>query len=284
MDILINGKAADITLDTEKTLGDVLTGIELWISPTGNRINGITLDGKPILDNLAEVSPQAVREIKKLEIFVTPWRELAAEALISLLETCNRYGNAAFEDRPQIAAGWEKSAAARFSKSDISDIAFLAERTLSGEGLSPGELSLLIDERLREIYDPGRETLSARPLVEAIVQRMEELPLDIQTGKDQRAAETVQLFSRMGEKLFRIFFLLESEGLSPDTFIIDSVPAQSFINDFNSALKELSAAYENRDIVLAGDIAEYELAPRLFKFFSALKELAESDSALMPES
>jgi hypothetical protein len=105
---------------------------------------------------------------------------------------------------------------------------------------------------------------------------MEELSLDIQTGKDQRAAETIQLFSRTGEKLFRIFFILKSEGLSLDTFVVDGLPARNFMAEFNAALSEISAAYKNRDTVLVGDLSEYELAPRLLKLFSALKCFSET--------
>jgi hypothetical protein len=103
---------------------------------------------------------------------------------------------------------------------------------------------------------------------------MEDLPLDIQTGKDGRAAETMQLFSRMGEKLFRLLLILKTGGLSLDTFTIDGESAEDFMNDFSAALRELAGAYESSDSVLIGDLSEYELAPRLLKFYSALKENA----------
>ena len=111
---------------------------------------------------------------------------------------------------------------------------------------------------------------------------MEELPLDIQTGRNQRAAETMQLFSGAASKLFRIFFMYKSEGLSIDTFMIGEFPARIFIDEFNAALKELSAAYENRDTVLVGDLAEYELSPRLLKFFSAVKSFSSSPPVSIP--
>jgi hypothetical protein len=115
-----------------------------------------------------------------------------------------------------------------------------------------------------------------------VAERMEELPLDIQTGKNQRAAETVQLFSGVSAKLFRIFFMFKSEGLSADTFFIDDLSARMFIDELNAVLSELSTAYENRDTVLVGDLAEYELSPRLLKFFSALKNFSSSPSVSEP--
>jgi hypothetical protein len=84
----------------------------------------------------------------------------------------------------------------------------------------------------------------------------------------------MQLFSRIAEKLFRLLFILKTSGLPPETLVIDRRDAKDFIAEFDSALKELNAAYANRDAVLIGDLAEYELAPRLIKFFTALKDSA----------
>jgi hypothetical protein len=102
---------------------------------------------------------------------------------------------------------------------------------------------------------------------------MEDLPLDIQSGRDSRAAETMQLFSRMGEKLLRLLFILKTGG-SLEAFTVDGRSEKDFMEDFGAALKELAAAYENKDSVLVGDLSEYELAPRLLRFYSALRENA----------
>jgi len=284
MNIFINNKAADITLDTEKNLGDVLSGIEMWIAPSRNRIRGIEIDGKILRENdLAAAFGKDVKDIRRLDITVTSYRELAAEALGRLLETCADYENAAFADRGDIGAAWETSPAARFLAADVSDIYELTRRTLSGEGLSTAELAFLVDERLREFADPGREINSSAALSDAIAGRMEALSLDMQTGKEKHASETIQLFSKIGEKLLRIFFILDSEGLDMDTFAIDGLPVRTFLDEFNTALKELSAAYENKDTVLVGDIAEYELAPRLRKLYSALKNSAETSFPVIQE-
>lgn len=281
MTIFINGKPAEITLDTEKTLGDVMSGIEQWISPTGNRIQKISVDGKEVSgDSLPEAFRASIAEIEKLDILVSSWRELAAEALFFLRDTCAFYREAPFDERPRISGGWAESSAARFLRSDIPELFSLAEKTLSGDGLSAADFIGVVEERLREVSDPWKETCRMEAEVELVSKRMEELPLDMQTGKDARAAETVQLFSHAGEKLFRIFFIHKSEGLPADTFLVDGLPARAFIEDFGSALRELSGAYENQDTVLAGDIAEYELAPRLLKFFTALKNLTNSSSPI----
>ena len=278
MEILINGKPADIKFDTEKTLGEVISGIELWISATGNRIRKICLDGSDIAgEGLDAAFDRDIKDIRKLEFTLSFFSELAIEALLELDDTCGLYAGASLEERRVIADAWEKSAAARFLASDISDICKLASDCFAGSGLSVRELKTLLEERLSELSDPLLVISGAETLVKNICLRMEELPLDMQTGKDQRAAETIQLFSGIGEKLFRILFIFKSEGLSMDTFLIEELPVRSFMDEFNRTLDEISDAYKNRDTVLAGDIAEYELAPRLLKFYEALRNIKISD-------
>jgi len=142
----------------------------------------------------------------------------------------------------------------------------------------------LIDERLKELADPGRELSEGEELVHSIAQRMEELPLDIQTGKDQRAAQTMQLFSQTAEKLFRLLFIFKSQGLSMDTLVIEEQSARIFMDEFYTALGDLSSAYEKKDSVMVGDLVEYELAPRLLSFYRALKSNAEKNISLASAS
>jgi hypothetical protein len=275
MDILINNKTADITLDTEKTLGDVLSGLDLWLSPSGNRINSIKINGEDVpVDALAGLFDRDIGKIKKLELIINSWRELAAEALGRLLEICIFFEKVPFDERKQIADDFEGSSAARFLSSDIPEILACARSAFSGEGLPAADLAALLEERLREVINTGKEIENSENLVKTVAQRMEELPLDMQTGKDRRAAETIQIFSGIGEKLFRIFFIYKSEGR--DEIKFDGLCERNFIDEFNAALRDLSDAYRNQDTVLAGDIAEYELAPRLMILFAALKETANS--------
>jgi hypothetical protein len=273
MEISINGSPADITLETEKTVGDVLSGMDQWLSGTGNRLSGLLLDGEKIsLDMMNEAFDRDLEGIARLDIIISAWRELAAEALAQLGEICAVYGNVSFDQREEIKTKWESSAAAAFLSSEIPDMHEFAGRSLSGEGLAPEDLGALAEERFRELTDPAGEIGRAESLVSAVAVRLEELPLDIQTGKDGRAAESMQLFSRLGEKLFRLFFILRSSGFSPEAPALEGLSIQEFMDEFSSALKELNAAYENRDAVLVGDLAEYEMAPRLVRFFSILKD------------
>ncbi|MDR2020331.1 MAG: hypothetical protein LBQ14_06165 [Treponema sp.] len=272
MEITINGVPADITLETEKTIEDLLSGLENWLEGSGHYLSGLTVDGEVIgVEGVDSALGLSLEQIKTLDIKTSTWFLLALEALYTLRNTLNDYEAASFEEQKSLASGWAESAAARFLAEKLPDLSVKAGKTFAGEGLSPGEIRFLTEERIREIENPRQELGRAEPVLTEIVKRLEDLPLDVQTGKDGRAAETVSLFTGISEKIFRLLPLLKSQGLDPDSLEVEGVPFKAFLEEFTAAVKELLAAYETKDAVLAGDLAEYELAPRLGKFYAVIK-------------
>lgn len=272
MKITIDGKPADIILENEKTIGDLLREIGNWLSGSQYSLSGLSINGETI--NAASVNDALDRpldSIETLDIRTASLPLLMAEALVDIRQDITAYGNASFEDQKRLQREWEKSPAATFLAEHTPDMFDCINRSFRGEGLGIPFLIPLVDERLRELRDPRLELGGMDVLIETTAKRLEDLPLDIQTGKDTRAAETVQLFSNITEKLFRILSLLRLEGIITDTLVIDTMPFNAFIGDFSAALKELLAAYEVKDAVLVGDLAEYELAPRLRTFYSAIR-------------
>ena len=275
MEISINGKPADIIIEKEKYVGDVLSGLEQWLAGTGNRLSGLSIDGlETSVATLTDAMERELEGIQHLDIRISSWDELAREALGALKETCAVYGDTSFELRTEIRNRWEGSAAAAFISTEITDLHDLAQLSFGGEGLSTRDLGILVEERLRELEDPAGEIENMEKPISEIIRRMEGLPLDVQTGKDGRAAETIRLFSQMSEKLIRILQVFKYRGLLIDSFLIDGVPSKEFLNDFSAILGELCTAYGNQDTVLVGDLVEYELAPRLLKLLSALKDFS----------
>jgi hypothetical protein len=273
MDISINGKPADITLEAEKTVGDLLAGIEKWLQGSESRISGLQIDGQ-VINSLAlpEALEQDLGTINSIGITISTWQDIALEAMFNAQEDLKVYAEGSFEEQGHIRNRWGQSDTAHFLSEQIPDIFILMQRSLSGEGLSPREMSGLIDERIRELMDPGTELKKLNPLISEIAMRLEDLPLDIQTGKDSRAAETIQLFSHIVDKLFRLLRLMKLQGFALESISIDAIPLTTAIDQFSTTLRELLAAYEVQDIVLVGDLAEYELAPRLLKLYAALGE------------
>jgi hypothetical protein len=275
MTITINGQPADIVLEDEKNVGDVLSGLDHWLAGSGHRLSGLEIDGEPADSlSLERFFNRELDRIRTLDIKTSSLPELTAEALLYTWEDGGEYENAGAGEKQAVAARWRNSPAALFLAAHVPEIYEWAEKTFSGEGAAPGELRGLIDERLRELGDPAGELNNTEPLIEATASRLEELPLDIQTGKDGRAAETIRIFSHVSEKVFRLLHILKTRGLDTSALKVDDVSAAEYIEDFGAALRELTGAYETKDAVLVGDLAEYELAPRFRKLYALIKNSA----------
>ena len=272
MIISINGEKVDMAPDTEKTIGQVLAGIEAWLDgPNPHfhgklRLSGMEIDGQAVnADSLESVFDREIASIKTLNVKVKSTVELYAEALLYAHNSLVEFENLDFAQKQGYDKIWEAGPAAALIGEQSPVLCNEIKKTLQGEGLNTQALALLIDERLREIENPAEELSRIGTLVTACVSRLEDLPLDMQTGKDKRASETVQLFSSIAEKIFRIYFLLDTQGL-----LADEIKNEIKIEGFSEALKEMLSAYENKDTVLVGDMAEYELAPRLRDLYAAL--------------
>jgi hypothetical protein len=277
MNITINGKPADITLEAEKNVGDVLAGLNGWLYGSGHRLSGLGIDGETADSaSLESFFDRELAKIRTLDVRTSSLLELTAEALISTRNASEDYEKAGFAEKKGFGGRWRQSPAALFLSEQGPELYHWAEQTFSGEGPGPAELRALIDERLRELGNPGGELNTIESLIEEIIRRLEDLPLDIQTGKDGRAVETIRIFSGAAEKIFRLFALLKAGGLDTSAIKVDDIPIAEFIGEFGAALQELLAAYETRDAVLVGDLAEYELAPRIRKLYDTMKSPAVS--------
>jgi hypothetical protein len=270
MEIKINGKAADITLESEKTVVEVLAGIQQWLEGLGLFVSGLEIDGTSYgassLDSAFELP---LTGLSSIDIKTSGWAELMLEALMSLKQDLELYRSTA-ETEEQKNRRWEQSAPALFLKDHGPDIYEVALKTFASPAPLPADIPLaLVMERIREIEDPLREMAAQKPLAEEIAKRLEDLPLDMQTGKDSRAAETINLFSSLVEKIFRLIFLFRRFDTdiqsikAPSMNGTETISLREYIGEFSAALKELTSAYENKDTILVGDLAEYELAPRL---------------------
>ncbi|GHV86614.1 hypothetical protein AGMMS50230_22220 [Spirochaetia bacterium] len=276
MDIRINGKTADITLETEKTVGEVLSGIQNWLEESELFVSALELDGKTYGAGAIDgVFSLGVEGISVMEIRTSGWAELLLEALVTLRNDLEFYEQLPQGEQQECRKRWEHSVPALFLAKNAPDIHNAALKTLDTVFSAAGTIGL-IAERIRELEKPREEMAALKPLVDEIAKRLEDLPLDVQTGKDAQAAETITLFSGLTEKIFRLLVLFKHFGTNLENIEVSSMDGTEklslkvYIEEFSAALKEFIAAYENSDTVLAGDLAEYELAPRLRFLASAL--------------
>ena len=270
MTIKINGQTADITLDTEKTVGEVLAAVEQWLDNSGHRLSGLTIDDEIVSASTLETAfSREVRTIKILDIFTSPLSELSAQSLAQVYRDIDEYESLGFDEKQAFNEIWNESPQARHLAEQLPDIFAMCGRAFSGE-MNSGIIRTVVEERLRELENPAGELSVMEQLTAEVSGRLEELPLDIQTGKDARASETIQIFSSVAEKVFRIINILKIQGCSIETIKVGESAMYDYIAEFNSVVKETLAAYEQQDTVLVGDLAEYELAPRLRGLTTAL--------------
>jgi len=267
MEIKINGRTADITIDNEKTVAEVMAGIEQWLSGSGHRLSGLSIDGQSAdLSSLDIVFAKEIDTINTIDILTMAITELAVISIVNLLADIDEFDNLSYDGRINFYTNWKERPQAVFALEQMPDLYSFFEAAFLNGALSSQTLRSITEERLREIQTPVDEFSNLRPLLEETCTRLTDLPLDIQTGKDAKAAQTIQIFSGITEKVFRVYKQLEIQGYIPETAAEKNLTQQ--IYDFNGMVKELLTAYEKNDTVLIGDLAEYEIAPRLAEIYN----------------
>jgi hypothetical protein len=278
MKIRINGADADIKLETEKTVGEIICALDSWLAGSGHRLSGLAIDGQSAgAGDMEACFGKEIDSIQVLDLYTSSLPELFAESLLHLMQDIEAFENTAFEEKGPFLTCWKESPEAKLLAEQDSGLCEWAVKTFSGEGSAPHILRMMAEERLRELQDPAGEMERAGLVVADICKRLEELPLHMQTGKDARAAETINAFSGIAEKVFRIYNVLRMEGFPIEQVIVNDVPVSAYIGEFNTALKEMLAAYERHDTVLVGDLAEYEMAPRLLGLHTAVSDATRGD-------
>lgn len=266
MEILVNNQPADIKIENEKTVGEVVAGIEQWLVALGHRLSGLSIDGQAMdVSLLEEAFSREVNTIKTLGIFTSSLAELAVMSLSNLLGDLEEFDSIEFCKRNDFYESWKQTPQAVFTYEQMPDLYDLYTNYFENSGPAGNILRTITEERLKETEAPLEEFSNLHPQLEETCNRLIDLPLDIQTGKDGRAAMTIQLFSGIAEKIFRIYCQFNTQG-----FIKPDESVSRLISEFNDAVKELLNAYEVQDTVLIGDLAEYEMAPRLMELYNTI--------------
>jgi hypothetical protein len=147
------------------------------------------------------------------------------------------------------------------------------------DGASRIEISAQVDrlrsifgERLAELVSPAREMRTAGSLFEERAPELAELPVLLQTGKEDQAMKTMLFFIELFNKVIRIIPELRRRGVDTDSISVGGKDMPKFFGAINDVLRELTEAFEHKDAVLIGDLAEYEVLPRMRSFFAAMRE------------
>lgn len=190
----VNGQDIDVTLEDEKTVGDVLKSFEDAASQNEATTVGIVLDGQSVTpDRFEEILERPLEDKTSLELTV----------------------------------------------------------------LTKGQLI----ESLRAISDRiGRLSL-------------DEIPVLLQSGKDKEAAAIIDSLAADCDAFFHTATM---SSLFPEVYgklTIDGASFIDFFKDFLPILSDFKDAMEGNDTVTVGDLAEYEIGPRLKAVTQAIATL-----------
>ncbi len=103
--------------------------------------------------------------------------------------------------------------------------------------------------------------------------KMENVPVELQNGKNIEVSESIK---NVADSINEFCHIATLASLFPETFkntSIDGLNFQDFFSDFSPILSDFEDALKNNDQVMIGDLAEYEICPRLQAISKALQTL-----------
>ncbi|MDP3179745.1 MAG: hypothetical protein Q8M76_17685 [Spirochaetaceae bacterium] len=295
MRVLVNGAAFELAAAPGANLGDVLSEADELLDKAGSVIIGIRIDGAEVdADNYPSFSSRSLDGIDTVEIHAENASSMKAKALETLLELVALSTQAAKSaSESTTAQDWSalrkgatdlRDAFAGLFAADELSLAQAFADTLAKSGDDPSfevrseisaqaaRLDPIFSERLAELRAPVQEMRSAAELFASRSGALGDLPVLLHTGKEDQAMREVLFFIEIFNKVIRLIPELRKSGVDTASLMVGDSSLADFYTDFNRVLRELTDAFEHKDAVLIGDLAEYEVLPRMTKFFTAMRE------------
>jgi len=277
MIITINGEKIDYTLENEKTAGDIISAIRKWLENSGILISEIKLDDKiaPLhetswektdLQNISEIAVKTITlkesRIRQIETALN-YFNLLADAAENGKEEIIKELSEGFNDLTLLLNNI-------FNDFDYKELAEGLISNLNEHGFPVTESSVynsekeiiadsgnfikILESRLNEISNPGKEALSAAGALASMADELENVAVNLQTGKEMEAMQTIILLTELMQALLRS---LSWTDVTEKT--------ENYVSEIFNILSELEEALKANDTVLIGDLLEYELKPKLLE-------------------
>ncbi len=160
-----------------------------------------------------------------------------------------------------------------FEKNCAENDATIIGIAVNGEQLSVEGMDSSFETPLQDISLLELSTVSSTDILnslkdlaqksDVIAQNFCTIPLLYQTGKDNEASIHITEFADFFNGFCRTISLSSLFPQKYGTIHIQGQNVSQFLSDFSQILQDFEKALENNDVVLIGDLAEYEIAPRL---------------------
>ena len=294
MRVFIDDHPLDITLEHEKTLSEVLAGVNEFLTANGMILTALTVDNDTLeLDSLSDWGSRPIAGVNEIRLATQPQWELILTHLHLVGGFLHAWRTAlSCDDRPAVAhlADDQTDLARHLEEhvglifTDLPDGAFNSLFSVTGDPAlmadppsgrkavlaEMDQLIPLIEQRIAEIQSPERVVATVAGLVTSLIPQVQEVSILLQTGKDSDAMSLVVRFTELTEKLFRTLPHLARvhEGFRERYLDGQRLPALTI--DLNERLHELVEAFGAQDSVLIGDLLEYEIVPRIEELIAVL--------------
>jgi len=280
--LTINGDEVSYSLENEKTLADVLRGVQSWLGSAGFVINAVRADERDLLsippgawsstpvDSVAEL---AIDALHTGDVKIEHWQTLHAwlgmladevtapgpvldELLSGMTETMDGVASNPF--LPSGSDGLQRLSSF-FSGQAAADIRrWPAEKREDALRLIE-TLREALSRRIEDSSRPGDALARCTADLRSLAGKLPNVSVLLQTGQDRAAMETVVGFTDAIQNL-----------LSLVPFLPPNAERGRVIADLTPVLRDLLSAFNAKDSVLIGDLLEYEVTPRIEKLMPLL--------------
>ncbi|MGL1894088.1 MAG: hypothetical protein OCD02_20825 [Spirochaetaceae bacterium] len=280
MTITIDKKRIDFSLDNEKKLNEVIESLNTWLSESQLIIEKLYINNEDYSLKDLEISLDDINVIdietlsfKDLNIHNISWVKYFFERLIKAITT------------------WD-SVILKQVKTEIPFMITHIPTLLSLDNIKPENIHskniteilekynyfnckeeivdkeyviqyfkniiVLLNERLNEYNNAKEELITSIDVLVSFKEELESVATYLQSGKEDKAAIIMTKFTNIFHKILRLLnFNLKNNEIVNDNNL------NEFTEGLDEILIELLEGYESQDIVLIGDILEYELSPRI---------------------
>jgi hypothetical protein len=161
--------------------------------------------------------------------------------------------------------------------------ATITEVSADGKTIPAEELDTLFAAPVESVHRLDIQTATAADIremlkhtairCESLIKPLEDIPVAFQMSNDAAAMQTINQFADAMSSFYRLIPLVELFSSHFDDILIESDPLPVFAAGLSPVLEDFLDAFGRKDTVLTGDIAEYEISPRIRTLVETLKQL-----------
>jgi hypothetical protein len=279
--ILIDNKLIDFTLEQEKNSFEIITALAKYLNNNSMLISSAEVNGKEYYTgDRASLEKITLDVIDRISITTVTFKEFKYSQLLLIQDYFQTLIQLIKEkDFIKITKYLEEYSTVKLHLESVIDRAFssggggfiesiaennkLSEKDLIDLKNFSENIIFMAVNRQKEIISTMEELGKEKAWFENFLPELGNISVLMQTGKDKAAMEKIIEFIDFSKKLSRLMGYYNAETGKIDL---------NSLSNYNKLLNELVDALSRSDSVLTGDLLEYEIAPAIEQFFDIMKD------------